>query len=158
MNARTHWWKNAKLYELYVDAFAGTFARLAEHLPYFTQLGVNCLHILPHFPSPMIDDGYDVADYRGVRSELGTIEDCTQCIEKATPISDLPVGHWRVVRAHPLNARGPVTLFVAASPGEYCGKLAHPLPVSPLFSSMNISSSSSVPSLAVRRGHRRSRR
>ena len=53
MNARTHWWKNAKLYELYVDAFAGTFARLADHLPYFTQLGVNCLHILPHFPSPM---------------------------------------------------------------------------------------------------------
>jgi len=83
MNARTHWWKNAKLYELYVDAFAGTFARLAEHLPYFTQLGVNCLHILPHFPSPMIDDGYDVADYRGVRSELGTIEDCTRFIEKA---------------------------------------------------------------------------
>lgn len=83
MNARIHWWKKAKLYELYVDAFDGTFARLAEHLPYFTQLGVNCLHILPHFPSPMIDDGYDVANYRGVRSELGTIEDCTQCIEKA---------------------------------------------------------------------------
>jgi maltose alpha-D-glucosyltransferase/alpha-amylase len=83
MNARTHWWKNAKLYELYVDAFVGTFTGLAEHLPYFTQLGANCLHILPHFPSPMIDDGYDVADYRGVRSELGTIEDFIQFIEKA---------------------------------------------------------------------------
>ncbi len=83
MNARTHWWKNAKLYELYVDAFARTFTGLAEHLPYFDQLGVNCLHILPHFPSPMIDDGYDVADYRGVRSELGTIDDCTHFIEKA---------------------------------------------------------------------------
>jgi maltose alpha-D-glucosyltransferase / alpha-amylase len=83
MNARTHWWKNAKLYELYVDAFAGRFAGLAEHLPYFTQLGINCLHILPHFPSPMIDDGYDVADYRGVRAALGTIDDCTRCIEKA---------------------------------------------------------------------------
>ncbi len=83
MNARTHWWKDAKLYELYVDAFAGTFTGLAGHLPYFTQLGVNCLHILPHFPSPMIDDGYDVADYRSVRSKLGTIEDWTQFIEKA---------------------------------------------------------------------------
>ncbi len=83
MDSRIYWWKNAKLYELYVDAFAGTFAGLAEHLPYFDQLGVNCLHILPHFPSPMVDDGYDVIDYRGVRSQLGTIKDCTQFIEKA---------------------------------------------------------------------------
>ena len=83
MNARTYWWKTAKLYELYVDSFAGTFAGLMEHLPYFSQLGVNCLHILPHFPSPMIDGGYDVADYRNVRAELGTIEDCSQFIEKA---------------------------------------------------------------------------
>jgi len=83
MNAGTHWWKNAKLYELYVDAFAGTFTGLAEHLPYLAQLGVNCLHILPHFPSPMIDDGYDVADYRSVRSALGTLEDFTRCIEQA---------------------------------------------------------------------------
>ncbi len=83
INAETYWWKNAKIYELYVDAFAGTFAGLTERLPYFTRLGVNCLHILPHFPSPMIDDGYDIVDYRGVRPELGTFEDCTQFIEEA---------------------------------------------------------------------------
>jgi maltose alpha-D-glucosyltransferase/alpha-amylase len=78
-----YWWKSAKIYELYVDAFAGTFTGLTERLPYFTRLGVNCLHILPHFPSPMIDDGYDIVDYRGVRSELGTFEDCEQFIKEA---------------------------------------------------------------------------
>lgn len=83
MDTGTFWWKKAKIYELYVDAFAGTFAGLIERLPYFTQLGVNCLHILPHFPSPMIDDGYDIVDYRGVRSELGTLEEFTRFIEEA---------------------------------------------------------------------------
>jgi maltose alpha-D-glucosyltransferase/alpha-amylase len=52
-------------------------------MEYFTRLGVNCLHILPHFPSPMIDDGYDIVDYRGVRSELGTLEECTRFIKDA---------------------------------------------------------------------------
>ncbi len=80
---RTFWWKTAKIYELYVDAFAGTFAGLTERLPYFTSLGVDCLHILPHFPSPMIDDGYDIVDFRGVRAELGTLEDFERFVEEA---------------------------------------------------------------------------
>src|SRR5665213_214241 len=69
-----YWWKQAKIYELYVDAFAGNFAALTERLAYFNELGVNCLHILPHFPSPMVDDGYDITDYRGVRADLGTLD------------------------------------------------------------------------------------
>ena len=44
-------------------------------MDYLKKLGVGCLHILPHYPSPMIDDGYDVSDYMAVRKELGTIED-----------------------------------------------------------------------------------
>ena len=78
-----YWWKRAKMYELYVDAFAGTFNGLAERLPYFTDLGVNCLHILPHFPSPMIDDGYDIVDYRNIREELGTLQDFERFVEAA---------------------------------------------------------------------------
>jgi len=82
-NTRTYWWKNAKIYELYIDKFAGDIKGLTGRLDYFTKLGVNCLHILPHFPSPMVDDGYDVSDYRGVRPELGTLEDFTTLIKEA---------------------------------------------------------------------------
>jgi len=78
-----HWWKEAKIYEVYVDAFAETFLGMTEHLDYFTRLGVNCLHILPHYPSPMIDDGYDIVDYRSVRSLLGTLEECVAFIDAA---------------------------------------------------------------------------
>ena len=81
--AEAQWWQRAKIYELYVDAFAGTFNELAEHVPYFTKLGVNCLHILPHFPSPMVDDGYDIIDYRGIRPDLGTIDDFEQFVAEA---------------------------------------------------------------------------
>jgi len=82
-DVETQWWRRAKIYELYVDAFAGTFEGLQARLPYFTDLGVNCLHILPHFPSPMIDDGYDIVDYRNVRAELGTLEDFERFVEAA---------------------------------------------------------------------------
>ena len=54
------WWKEAKIYELCIDKFAGTIPGLTANLDYFTRLGINCLHILPHYPSPMADEGYDV--------------------------------------------------------------------------------------------------
>ena len=63
------------MYELYVDKFAGDFRGLTERLPYFERLGVTCLNVLPHYPSPMVDDGYDVSDYRAIRSDLGTMGD-----------------------------------------------------------------------------------
>ena len=69
------WWKRAVIYELYVDKFAGNFRGLAGKLDYLKFLGVNTLHILPHYPSPMIDDGYDVADYKSIRAEFGTMAD-----------------------------------------------------------------------------------
>ncbi len=78
-----YWWKKAKIYELYVDKFAGDLNGLTARLDYFTLLGINTLHILPHYPSPMIDDGYDITDYRNVRSELGTIDDMRTLIEAA---------------------------------------------------------------------------
>ncbi len=78
-----NWWQHAVLYELYVDKFAGDFQGLTERLEYFEKLGVNCLHILPHYPSPMVDDGYDVSDYRSVRPELGTLDDFKRFAEAA---------------------------------------------------------------------------
>ena len=82
-DTKMYWWKNAKIYELYIDKFAGDIKGLTGRLDYFTKLGINCLHILPHFPSPMVDDGYDVMDYRNVRPELGTLEDFGMLVKEA---------------------------------------------------------------------------
>ncbi len=65
------WYKDAIIYELHVRAFAdsngdgiGDFAGLLGKLDYLQELGVTCLWLLPFFPSPLRDDGYDIADYK----------------------------------------------------------------------------------------------
>ena len=82
-NTDQPWWLTAKIYELYIDKFAGTLQGLTSRLPYFKRLGINTLHILPHYPSPMVDQGYDITDFRGVRQDLGTVEDLRTMIETA---------------------------------------------------------------------------
>lgn len=77
------WWKEAKIYELYIDKFAGTIQNLTAQLEYFTKLGINTLHILPHYPSPMVDGGYDVMDYLNIRPELGTLENFDMLVKEA---------------------------------------------------------------------------
>lgn len=81
--AQQYWWKEARIYELYIDAFAVNIKGLTARLDYFSALGINCLHILPHYPSPMIDDGYDVTDYRGIRAELGDLNDFRRLLDAA---------------------------------------------------------------------------
>ncbi len=65
------WYKDAVFYELHVRAFQdgngdgiGDFLGLTSRLDYLKDLGVDCLWLLPFFPSPLRDDGYDVSDYR----------------------------------------------------------------------------------------------
>lgn len=77
------WWKNAIIYEVYVDKFAGNFRGMTEKLDYLKNLGINCIWLLPHYPSPMFDDGYDVSDYLAIRSDLGTLEDFRHFIDEA---------------------------------------------------------------------------
>jgi maltose alpha-D-glucosyltransferase / alpha-amylase len=77
------WWTKAVIYELYVDKFANDFTGLTSKLDYFTDLGVDTLWILPHYPSPLVDDGYDISDFTGVRQELGTPEDFDHFIKEA---------------------------------------------------------------------------
>jgi hypothetical protein len=69
------WYKNAVFYEVHVKAFmdadgngVGDFAGLTGKLDYVRDLGVDCLWILPMYPSPLRDDGYDIADFGAVRS------------------------------------------------------------------------------------------
>jgi maltose alpha-D-glucosyltransferase/alpha-amylase len=95
---------DAKFYELYVDKFAVDFRGLIGKLDYFDHLGVNALHILPFYPSPMVDDGYDISDYEGIRPELGTLDDFSELTSKAHArgihiIIDLILNH--VSESHP---------------------------------------------------------
>ncbi len=76
------WFKDAIIYELHVKAFAdgnsdgiGDFPGLIEKLDYLQALGITCIWLLPFFPSPLRDDGYDIADYMNVHPSYGTMDD-----------------------------------------------------------------------------------
>src|SRR5271167_3845566 len=76
------WYKEAIIYELHVKAFAdsnndgvGDFGGLIQRLDYIQDLGVTCLWLLPFFPSPLKDDGYDISDYLNVHPSYGTMDD-----------------------------------------------------------------------------------
>ncbi len=76
------WYKDAVIYELHVKAFfdgnndgIGDFSGLLQKLDYLQDLGVTCIWLLPFFPSPLRDDGYDISDYRSVHPHYGTMEE-----------------------------------------------------------------------------------
>ncbi|MCL4562298.1 MAG: maltose alpha-D-glucosyltransferase [Chloroflexi bacterium] len=76
------WYKNAVFYEIYVRAFAdgngdgkGDFAGLTSKLDYLVALGVDCLWIMPMYPSPLLDDGYDISDYTHIHPDYGSMQD-----------------------------------------------------------------------------------
>jgi maltose alpha-D-glucosyltransferase/alpha-amylase len=76
------WYKDAIIYETHVKAFfdsnndgTGDFQGLHQKLDYLQDLGVTCLWLLPFFPSPLKDDGYDISDYRSVHPSYGTLDD-----------------------------------------------------------------------------------
>jgi len=99
------WYKDAVIYELHVRAFAdsdgdgvGDFRGLTERLDYLQDLGVTALWILPFYPSPLRDDGYDIADYRKVNPAYGTIADFRRFLREAHKrglrvITELVINH-----------------------------------------------------------------
>ncbi len=118
------WYKDALVYELHVRAFhdsdgdgSGDFKGLIEKLPYLQDLGVNAIWLLPFYPSPGRDDGYDIADYTDVNPMYGTLGDANAFIKEAhrrgmRVISELVCNHtsdqhpWfqRARRARPGSA------------------------------------------------------
>lgn len=64
------WYKEAVVYSLYVDFYAGTFKGLVEKLDHLKELGVTCIWLLPILDSPMRDAGFDIRDYRNIRADL----------------------------------------------------------------------------------------
>jgi maltose alpha-D-glucosyltransferase/alpha-amylase len=84
------WYKDAIIYQVHVRAFRdsndygiGDFRGLAERLDYIQDLGVTAIWIQPFFPSPLKDDGYDIADYMNVNPQYGTIDDFRELLEEA---------------------------------------------------------------------------
>src|SRR5687768_18538772 len=84
------WYRTAVIYEVHVRAFAdsngdgiGDFPGLTARLDYLQDLGVTALWLLPFYPSPLKDDGYDIADYTSVNPRYGTLEDFEAFVEAA---------------------------------------------------------------------------
>jgi maltose alpha-D-glucosyltransferase / alpha-amylase len=99
------WYKTAVFYELYVRGFqdgsgdgSGDFRGLTERLDYLQWLGIDCVWLLPIFPSPLRDGGYDVSDYFSILPSYGTLGDFYEFLEAAHQrgirvIADLVMNH-----------------------------------------------------------------
>src|ERR1700760_66363 len=99
------WYKDAIIYQIHIKSFfdgdndgIGDFTGLISRLDYIADLGVNTIWLLPFYPSPRLDDGYDIADYRGVHSDYGTLADVKRFIAAAHErgirvIAELVVNH-----------------------------------------------------------------
>jgi maltose alpha-D-glucosyltransferase/alpha-amylase len=84
------WFKQAIIYQVHVRTFydsngdgVGDFPGLAQKLDYLQDLGVDAIWLMPFFPSPLRDDGYDIADYRSVHSSYGTLDDFKKFLSEA---------------------------------------------------------------------------
>jgi maltose alpha-D-glucosyltransferase/alpha-amylase len=99
------WFKRAVFYEIHIRGFydsngdgLGDFRGLTEKLDYLQWLGVDCIWLLPFFPSPLRDGGYDISDFTGVHPDYGTVEDVRELIDaaharKIRVIADLVMNH-----------------------------------------------------------------
>ncbi|UDM53069.1 maltose alpha-D-glucosyltransferase [Cupriavidus sp. MP-37] len=105
LNADPLWYKDAVIYQLHIKSFfdangdgVGDFAGLLGKLDYLVNLGVDTVWLLPFYPSPRRDDGYDIADYRNVHPDYGTLADARRFIAAAHArglrvITELVINH-----------------------------------------------------------------
>lgn len=105
LNEEQNFWKEEVVYQIYPKSFydsngdgIGDIKGITRKLDYLEELGVTMIWICPIFTSPMVDNGYDIADYKGIQAEFGTMEDLTELIEAAKArgiklILDLVVNH-----------------------------------------------------------------
>lgn len=104
-NDKLFWYKDAIIYELHIKAFSdsngdgiGDFGGLLQKLDYLQELGVTAIWVLPFYPSPLRDDGYDIADYYTINPRYGTIEQFQQFLDEAHKrnlkvITELVINH-----------------------------------------------------------------
>src|SRR5678810_648168 len=84
------WYKDAIIYELHVKTFhdsngdgIGDFRGAIEKLDYLQELGITAIWILPFYPSPLRDDGYDIANYYSINQRYGSIEQFKEFLNEA---------------------------------------------------------------------------
>jgi len=84
------WWRHAVIYEIYPRSFqdsngdgVGDLNGIAQRLPYLQELGVDAIWIAPFYPSPQVDFGYDISDYRAVDPQYGTLADFDRLVAQA---------------------------------------------------------------------------
>jgi maltose alpha-D-glucosyltransferase/alpha-amylase len=99
------WYQEAVFYELYIRAYKdsngdghGDFRGAIEKLDHIKSLGVDCIWILPMYPSPLLDDGYDIADYMGVHPDYGNLDDFKAFLDAAHArglkvVTDMVINH-----------------------------------------------------------------
>jgi maltose alpha-D-glucosyltransferase/alpha-amylase len=99
------WYKDAVIYEMHVKTFCdsdgdgmGDFRGLIEKLDYLQELGITAIWLLPFYPSPLRDDGYDIADYFDVNPNFGTLDDFRAFLDEAHArnlrvITELVINH-----------------------------------------------------------------
>ena len=134
------WYKDAVIYQLHVKAFQdstddgiGDFRGLMQRLDYIQDLGATAIWLLPFYPSPLRDDGYDIADYRKVNASYGTMGDFRRFVKEAhrrdlRVITELVINHtsdqhpWfqRARRARPGTAARDFYVW-SESPEKYEG-------------------------------------
>lgn len=105
LDDKIHWYKDAVIYELHIKAFRdgngdgiGDFDGLLEKLDYLKDLGVTAIWVLPFYPSPLKDDGYDIADYYSINPAYGNIYQFKQFLKEAHErnlkvITELVINH-----------------------------------------------------------------
>jgi maltose alpha-D-glucosyltransferase/alpha-amylase len=120
-----NWFKTAVFYEIHLRGFfdgnddgSGDFRGLEQKLDYLQWLGVDCIWLLPYYPSPLRDGGYDIADYYAIHPDYGSVEDFRTFVEQAHQrgmrvIADLVVNHtssdhpwFQESRTDPTGPRG----------------------------------------------------
>src|SRR5688500_9362616 len=105
LDDKKHWYKDAVIYELHIKAFfdsngdgIGDFGGLMQKLDYLQDLGITAIWVLPFYPSPLRDDGYDIADYYSINSRYGNLEEFQQFLAEAHKrnlkvITELVINH-----------------------------------------------------------------
>src|SRR5215467_14364363 len=105
LDSKLHWYKDAIIYEAHIKAFydgnddgIGDFSGLLQKLDYLEELGVTAIWLLPFYPSPLKDDGYDIADYYTINPTYGNLDEFKKVLEEAhrrnlKVITELVINH-----------------------------------------------------------------
>ena len=132
-SAEIDWWKNAVIYEIYPRSFQdtngdgiGDLNGITARLDYLKELGVDAIWLTPVYPSPQVDFGYDISDYRNIDPQYGTLADFDRLVAEAGKrhirvIMDMVMNHTSDQHEWFLQSRSSRTILIATGT---CGTTA----------------------------------